>query len=306
MVLVEADKLAVMGCLPGRIQAQRYRELSYEIHTMHVHNPNAIVYLDAGASDWVPWPHMTRELRRADITEAQGFALGASHFDWTSNEVSYGMKISHALGGKHFVINTNSNAHGPKPRYYSPYYHGGLHPARRGDRAAAHGATPDPHIDAFLWLGTPGFEAGVCLGQRQRLRFNLTEALSLVKNALPGLCRPAAHRPRALRQRRDLPGRRVHALHDAEGGLEHPGEVDQALAEVRGVGQGIPARPARARARSPAAPSRWRPRARASGRTRRGGRRPCWPGRHRSPAPPPGRCGWPRSRTRETNSALAG
>ena len=53
MVLVEADKLAVMGCLPARIQAQRYREISYEIHTLHVNNPNAIVYLDAGASDWV-------------------------------------------------------------------------------------------------------------------------------------------------------------------------------------------------------------------------------------------------------------
>ena len=59
MVLVEADKLAVMRCLPPSKQAQRYRELSYEIHTLHVNNPNAIVYLDAGASDWVTSGHMT-------------------------------------------------------------------------------------------------------------------------------------------------------------------------------------------------------------------------------------------------------
>ncbi|HSO99050.1 MAG TPA: glycoside hydrolase family 6 protein [Solirubrobacteraceae bacterium] len=183
-VLVEADKLAVMGCLPRNIQARRYRELNYEIHTMHTHNPNAIVYLDAGASDWVSSGHMTRELKRADVAEAQGFALGASHFDWTSHEVAYGQQISQALGGKHFVVNTDSNGHGPKPRFHSPYYHGGCTPPGEGIGVLPTVLTRDPHIDGFLWLGTPGFESGACLGQNVGYGFNLTEAISLVRNAV--------------------------------------------------------------------------------------------------------------------------
>ena len=152
---------------------------------MHVRNPNAIVYLDAGASDWTPWPHMVRRLKRADVAEAQGFALGASHFDWTSREVAYGLHMSRALGGTHFVISTASNGHGPRPRFFSPYYHGGCTPPGEGLGTLPTVHTPDSHIDAYLWLGTPGFEAGVCLGQRGGYGFNLTEALSLVKNAVP-------------------------------------------------------------------------------------------------------------------------
>ena len=185
MVLVETDQLAVMGCLPRRIQAQRYRELNYEIHTMHVNNPNAIVYLDAGASDWVTSGHMTDELRHADVAEAQGFALGASHFDWTKNEIAYGLRISRALGGKHFVINTDSNGHGPKPRYHSKYYHGGCTPPGEGLGLLPTTSTSDRRVDAYLWLGTPGFESGACLGQGGGYGFNLTEAISLVKNAVP-------------------------------------------------------------------------------------------------------------------------
>jgi endoglucanase len=187
-VLVEADKLAVMGCLPARIQAQRYRELRYEVHTLRVHNPNAIVYLDAGASDWVSAGHMAGELRRADVAEAQGFALGASHFDWTYREAAYGLKISRSLGGKHFVINTSSNGHGPRPRFSSRYYHGGCTPTGEGLGYRPTVQTSHPSvIDAYLWLNTPGFESGTCLGQGPGYGFYLGDALSLVRYANPGL-----------------------------------------------------------------------------------------------------------------------
>jgi len=187
MVLVEADKLAVMGCLPGSIQNQRYRELSYEVRTLHRHNPNAIVYLDAGASDWAPWESMVQRLRRADVDDTQGFALGASHFDWTKNEIAYGLKIARALHGKHFVINTNSNGWGPRPRFYSPFYHGGCTPPGAGIGIRPTVDTPDPRIDAFLWLGTPGFESGKCLGEDTSYGFRLPEAISLVADANPPL-----------------------------------------------------------------------------------------------------------------------
>jgi len=188
MVLVEPDKLAVMGCVPARIQAQRYQELRYEIHTLRVHNPNAIVYLDAGASDWVSARRMAAELRRADVAEAQGFALGASHFDWTYKEVAYGLRISRALGGKHFVVNTSSNGHGPRPRYHSRFYHGGCTPPGEGLGYRPTVRTSHPSVvDAYLWLNTPGFESGSCLGQGGGYGFRLSEAVSLVRHANPRL-----------------------------------------------------------------------------------------------------------------------
>jgi endoglucanase len=185
MVLVEADKLAVIHCLPPKAQARRYREIAYEIRTMRRRNRNAIVYIDAGASDWAPWNQMVRELRRADVADAQGFALGASHFDWTRNEIAYGLKISRALRGKHFVINTDSNGWGRRGRGHSRFYHAGCTPPGQGLGYRPTVATADPRIDAYLWLGTPGFESGPCLGLRSGYHFWLQEAVSLVRNANP-------------------------------------------------------------------------------------------------------------------------
>ena len=42
-------------------------------------------------------------------------------------------------------------------------------------------------VDAYLWLSTPGFESGACLGQRGGYGFHLSEALSLVRHANPRL-----------------------------------------------------------------------------------------------------------------------
>jgi cellulase/cellobiase CelA1 len=49
--------------------------------------------------------------------------------------------------------------------------------------------TPDRHIDAYLWVGSPGFESGDCLGlgANAPYTFYLQEALSLVRFANPPL-----------------------------------------------------------------------------------------------------------------------
>jgi cellulase/cellobiase CelA1 len=91
MVIVETDKLTTIRCLPRWARARRFRELSFEVRLMHRRNPKAIVYIDAGAADWGKnAATIARWLRRADVAQAQGFALNASHFDWTSKEVSSG------------------------------------------------------------------------------------------------------------------------------------------------------------------------------------------------------------------------
>jgi endoglucanase len=189
MVIVETDKLVTIGCLPHWAQARRYRELSYEVHALHARNPNAIVYIDAGAENWGKTPRqMARRLVLADVAEAQGFALDASHHNWTWKEVGFGRGISRFLGNKHFVVNTSSNGWGPNPHgfsTFSQFYHFGCSPPGEGLGYFPTVKTPDRRLDAFLWLGVPGFDGGDCLGQNGGYTFYLQEALSLVLHANP-------------------------------------------------------------------------------------------------------------------------
>ncbi len=193
MVVVETDKLAVIGCLPRWAQARRYRELRYEVHLMHQNNPNAAVYIDAGSENWGKTAStMANRLKRADVAEAQGFVLGASHHDWTYKEDRFGLLISRYLGGKHFVVNTNSNGWGPNPHArtaWSAFYHGGCTPPGEGLGMLPTVKTPSPFIDAYLWTGTPGFEDGDCLGMgaHSPYTFYLQEAVSLVKFSNPAI-----------------------------------------------------------------------------------------------------------------------
>ena len=86
------------------------------------------------------------------------------------------------------MVNTDSNGWGPKPHAsmpWSQFYHWGCTPPGEGLGIQPTVQTPDPHIDAYLWLGTPGFENGDCLGSGDGYRFYLELALSLVRFAHP-------------------------------------------------------------------------------------------------------------------------
>ena len=80
-----------------------------------------------------------RYLRASGVAKIQGFFLNSTHFDWTSNEIRYGDQISRMTGGKHFVVNTGENGHGPlRPRdIVSRRQRGPVQPARPRPRTAA-------------------------------------------------------------------------------------------------------------------------------------------------------------------------
>jgi endoglucanase len=79
-------------------------------------NPNTAVYIDAGAADWNrnDPARALKILLPAGIQYVRGFALGSTHYDATSDEISYGTAVVSALNaagitGKHFVVNTAAN-----------------------------------------------------------------------------------------------------------------------------------------------------------------------------------------------------
>jgi endoglucanase len=143
--------------------------------------PHTTVYIDAGAGDWPSVAEAASMLRTAGVAYTRGFALNATHYDTTQNEILFGQRVVAALArahirGRHFVINTSSNGRGfTYQQYHGPDFDNaavcqsvssrrcvtlgippttnvanprwGLSPAAR--RAAAR------LVDAYLWIGRP-------------------------------------------------------------------------------------------------------------------------------------------------------
>ena len=184
VIAYEPDSLGTIDCLAPSRRRARMDVLRYGIDVLSK-LPNATIYIEAGASDWEAARSMAKKLRYVGIAKVRGFMLNVTHFDWTRNNIRFGTQLSRILGGKHFVINTSSNGRGP------------VSAARHvnGRRIVSHvwcnpqgvGLGPRPttrtgsrRVDAFLWIGRPGYSNGSCNGgpsppgtwwQEQALRF---------------------------------------------------------------------------------------------------------------------------------------
>jgi endoglucanase len=163
IMYLEMDALITVGCLSPQGLAVRLHELHDAIDTLSK-VPRLVVYLDAGAADAVPAHQTASMLRRAGVSEIQGFFVNSTHFDWTSREIRYGQAIARMTGGKHFVVNTAENGRGPLvPRDRVRYGNEILcNPPGRG-------LGPKPtfnpgyrYVDAFAWIANPGKSGGQC------------------------------------------------------------------------------------------------------------------------------------------------
>lgn len=179
LLLLEPDAIPASRCLSAGDRAVRLGLLRYAVRTLAA-LPRAAVYLDAGAGDWLKEREVAPLLRRAGIAAARGFALNTTHFDWTAAEVAYGMRLSRLLGGKHFIVNTSGNGRGPQVRRR---FHVWCNPRGRALGPVPTLATPNPRVDALLWLQDPGISDGRCNGGPPVGRFWRDWALELARNA---------------------------------------------------------------------------------------------------------------------------
>jgi endoglucanase len=158
VIAFEPDSLGTLGCLARSRRDDRLRVLRYGVDVLSK-LPGAILYVEAGASDWVSSWRMARKLRAVGVHKAQGFMLNATHYDWTRNNIRYGLDLSRRLGGKHFIINTAENGRGPvhykaaDGRVINVWCNPGL----RGLGPAPTTDTAHPKVDAYLWINRPGF-----------------------------------------------------------------------------------------------------------------------------------------------------
>jgi len=172
-VVLEPD--AVMHSIEGCAAAEeRYRLLAYAVRQLK-HRPGVRVYLDAGNAGWTEdTASVAAALNKAGVGEADGFAVNVANFWTTEESAAYGAKVSAALGGKHYVIDTSRNGRGAL---------GGKDWCNPPGRALGETPTLDtgrPGVDAYLWVKNPGESDGDCgRGEPKAGEFWLPYAVAL-------------------------------------------------------------------------------------------------------------------------------
>ncbi|MDP3794972.1 MAG: glycoside hydrolase family 6 protein [bacterium] len=176
VIVLEPDALAHMDCLEPAAQRERLA-LIEEAIALFKRNPSAAVYIDAGHSGWMTPEAMAERLGSAGIGRADGFALNVSNFVSNAENIAYGKRIVHLLGGVHFVIDTSRNGHGAASdgQWCNPRGRG------LGERPTAQ--TGEELVDAFLWLKPPGASDGTCNGGPPAGQWWAEYALELARNA---------------------------------------------------------------------------------------------------------------------------
>jgi endoglucanase len=154
VIAFEPDSLGLMEC------AAHVRSLAYSVKRLSK-LPNATIYIEAGASDWISPSMAASRLKAVGVRRVRGFMLNATHQTPTAANIKHGLAISRKVGGKHFIINTSHNGNGP-------LYRGG-HTIWCNPPNAAAGALPTTRtanrkVDAYLWVERPGFSNGACNG----------------------------------------------------------------------------------------------------------------------------------------------
>ncbi|GAA2144192.1 glycoside hydrolase family 6 protein [Kitasatospora kazusensis] len=176
-VVLEPDAVAhtLDSCAAPAAEAdERYGLLAYAVKELKK-LPKVRVYLDAGNAGWLKDPGLLAgALRKSGVDQADGFAVNVSNFYTTQQSSEFGGRVSAALGGKHFVIDTSRNGNGPL---------GDRDWCNPAGRALGETPTTDtgrPGVDAYLWIKDPGESDGDCgRGEPAAGRFWLPYAVRL-------------------------------------------------------------------------------------------------------------------------------
>ncbi|MER7398533.1 glycoside hydrolase family 6 protein [Streptomyces sp. NPDC000151] len=167
VVVLEPDAVphTVAGCR-DRARNDRLALLNEAVKTLKA-RPGASVYVDAGNASWIKdTDALARYLTAAGVKRADGFALNVANFQTTAVSEEYGDKLSKALGGVHYVIDTSRNGNGPPPETqdHAIGAEAWCNPPDRALGLPPTTRTGHPLVDAYLWIKRPGESDGTCRG----------------------------------------------------------------------------------------------------------------------------------------------
>lgn len=159
IVILEPDALSLSTCLTFDEQEERYDLIKTALQLLKSQS-KAIVYVDAGHSNWIPSFDMVNRLNRVDIHIADGFSLNVANYYMTEDIIKYGEGLSRQLNDIHFVIDSSRNGLGPNtdPNQNMEWCNS---PGRALGKSPT-AETSHPLIDAYLWIKNPGESDGDC------------------------------------------------------------------------------------------------------------------------------------------------
>ncbi|MFI0776036.1 glycoside hydrolase family 6 protein [Streptomyces sp. NPDC021212] len=184
IVVLEPDAVAqvVDRCVPRRMVRSRLTLLRDAVAAFAA-LPRVRVYLDAGNAGWIRNPaRLMVPLLKSGIEQADGFSLNVANFQRTGRTKRYGHRLSRAVGGAHFVIDTSRNGNGPLRRRGAAR-HTWCNPPGRALGHAPSTHTGDRLVDAYLWIKRPGESDGTCNGGPPAGHWWPEYALGLARNA---------------------------------------------------------------------------------------------------------------------------
>ena len=192
VLYLEEDSLMETHCLNHASIQTRLNELAYAVKALSV-DPHLLVYMDAGAPDgWISARRTAEYLKQADIAQAQGFFVNATHNDWTTTDIHYGQEIARLTGGKHFIVQTDDNGRGPLvPKDRQKNGNEDLcNPPGRGVGPLSWN-TGYEYVDGFLWFNNPGNSDGPCgAGDPPVAQFWAPYAVGLVQHGTSQITGP--------------------------------------------------------------------------------------------------------------------
>jgi endoglucanase len=159
VIAFEPDSLGLLECAPHT------QALAYGVRKLST-LPNATVYIEAGAADWMTPRLAASRLRAVGVGRVRGFMLNATHQTTTAANIRHGLAISRLLGGKHFIINTSHNGNGPLYRNGHTIW---CNPPNAAAGARPTTDTANERVDAYMWVERPGYSNGACNGGPARV-----------------------------------------------------------------------------------------------------------------------------------------
>ncbi len=164
VLYLEIDSVLETHCIDqAQLQIRLKDELAYAVQAL-ARDPHVLVYIDAGAPGvYNSVAQTARYLQEADIAQAAGFFVNATHYNWLTDDIHWGQQVAERLGGAHFIVQSDDDGRGP----YVPSWE--TH-KRNGDTCNPPGRGVGPltwdtgykYVDGLLWFNDPGNSDGPC------------------------------------------------------------------------------------------------------------------------------------------------
>jgi len=164
VLYLEIDSVLETHCIDrAQLQIRLKDELAYAVQAL-AGDPHVLVYIDAGAPGvYNSVAQTARYLQEADIAQAAGFFVNATHYNWLTDDIHWGQQVAERLGGAHFIVQSDDDGRGP----YVPSWE---RHRRNGDTCNPPGRGVGPltwntgykYVDGLLWFNDPGNSDGSC------------------------------------------------------------------------------------------------------------------------------------------------